>query len=217
MSAVAAPPGPAPGWRGGWAQGLTYGGLGLPLAFVALPLYVVLPNHYATAFGIPLATLGVLLLLARLVDAFADPVIGRLVDGWFTRPLRVVMTAAVAAALVLAVGFHFLFFPRVEGTTALLAWCAVLLCITYLSYSVLAVLHQAWGARLGGDEGQRARIVSWREGLALIGVLVASVLPSVAGLGVTTVVFAALLALGVALLARAPQPALAGAFGALDG
>jgi glycoside/pentoside/hexuronide:cation symporter, GPH family len=208
MSAVTAPPGPAPGWRGGWAQGLAYGGLGLPLAFVALPLYVVLPNHYATAFGIPLATLGVLLLLARLVDAFADPVIGRLVDGWFTRPLRVVMTAAVAAALVLAVGFHFLFFPRVQGTTALLVWCAVLLCITYLSYSVLAVLHQAWGARLGGDEGQRARIVSWREGLALVGVLVASVLPSVAGLGVTTVVFAVLLALGVALLARAPQPAL---------
>jgi glycoside/pentoside/hexuronide:cation symporter, GPH family len=208
MTTAAATPVPAAGWRGGWAQGLSYGGLGLPLAFVALPLYVVLPNHYATAFGIPLATLGVLLLLARLVDAFADPVIGRLVDGWFTRPLRVVMTAAVAAALVLAVGFHFLFFPRVEGTTALLVWCAVLLCITYLSYSVLAVLHQAWGARLGGDEGQRARIVSWREGLALVGVLVASVLPSVAGLGVTTAVFAVLLALGVALLARAPQPSL---------
>ena len=26
---------------------LTYGLLGLPLAFVALPLYVILPNHYA--------------------------------------------------------------------------------------------------------------------------------------------------------------------------
>ena len=28
-------------------QGLAYGLLGLPLAFVALPLYVLLPNHYA--------------------------------------------------------------------------------------------------------------------------------------------------------------------------
>jgi hypothetical protein len=26
--------------------------LGLPLAFVALPLYVQLPNHYASEFGI---------------------------------------------------------------------------------------------------------------------------------------------------------------------
>ena len=40
-----------------WRQGVRYGALGLPLAFVALPLYVVLPNHYASTFGIPLATL----------------------------------------------------------------------------------------------------------------------------------------------------------------
>ena len=63
----------APAWRGGWAQGLAYGGLGLPLAFVALPLYVLLPHHYATQFGMPLATLGALLLAARLLDAVADP------------------------------------------------------------------------------------------------------------------------------------------------
>ena len=44
-------------WRGGWSQGLAYGALGLPLAFVALPLYVVLPNHYARAFAVPLAAL----------------------------------------------------------------------------------------------------------------------------------------------------------------
>ena len=37
-------------------QGLRYGLLGLPLAFVALPLYVILPNHYAREFGMPLAT-----------------------------------------------------------------------------------------------------------------------------------------------------------------
>ena len=207
-AAAAAPP----GWRGGWAQGLAYGGLGLPLAFVALPLYVVLPNHYAAEFGIPLATLGALLLGARLLDAVADPWIGRLVDGWFSRSVRAVLLAAVLAAVVCALGFRGLFFPAVNtavhGQQALLLWCAALLAITYLSYSVLSVLHQAWGARLGGDEGQRARIVSWREGLALVGVLVASVLPSVAGLSVASAVFAMTLAVGVALLARAPRPAV---------
>ena len=207
-AAAAAPP----GWRGGWAQGLAYGGLGLPLAFVALPLYVVLPNHYAAEFGIPLATLGALLLGARLLDAVADPWIGRLVDGWFSRSVRAVLLAAVLAAVVCALGFRGLFFPAVNtavhGQQALLLWCAALLAITYLSYSVLSVLHQAWGARLGGGESQRARIVSWREGLALLGVLVASVLPSVAGLSVASAVFAMTLAVGVALLARAPRPAV---------
>ena len=43
-------------------QGALYGGLGLPLAFLALPLYVILPNHYAREFGVPLALLGALLL-----------------------------------------------------------------------------------------------------------------------------------------------------------
>ena len=194
----------APAWRGGWAQGVHYGALGLPLAFVALPLYVVLPNHYATEFGIPLATLGALLLGARLFDAVADPLIGRWVDGLFSQSARRVLGVAVVAACVLALGFRGLFFPPVQGAQAILVWCAALLAVTYLSYSMLSVLHQAWGARLGGDEAQRARIVSWREGLALVGVLVASVLPSVAGLSITSVVFTAALALAVGLLWGAP-------------
>ena len=205
------------GWRGGGWQGLAYGGLGFPLAFVALPLYVILPNHYASEFSIPLATLGALLLGARLLDAVADPWIGRWVDGWFGASARLLLAIATAAAVVLALGFRGLFFPAVQGTNALLVWCASLLAVTYLSYSVLTVLHQAWGARLGGDEAQRARIVSWREGLALVGVLVASVLPSVAGLSVASVVFAVLLALGLALLARAPQPRIGAAVGQRPG
>ena len=38
---------------GAWKHGLRYGLLGLPLAFVALPLYVILPNHYAREFAAP--------------------------------------------------------------------------------------------------------------------------------------------------------------------
>ena len=200
QAAVATP------WRGGWAQGLSYGALGLPLAFVALPLYVILPNHYATAFGVPLATLGLLLLVVRLFDALVDPFIGRWVDAGFARSVAAVLAVSALSALVLAAGFRGLFFPPVTEGAALLTWCAALLAVTYLAFSVLSVAHQSWGARLGGDAGQRARIVSWREGLSLLGVLVASVLPSVAGLSVATATFAVLLLAGVALLWAAPRP-----------
>ena len=197
---------PALGWQGGWRDGLTYGGLGLPLAFVALPLYVVLPNHYAAAYGVPLALLGTVLLGARLLDALVDPLIGRWADALFGRSPSRPWQMLAAAAVVLAIGFRALFFPAVDGLGPLLWWCAGGLAVTYLSFSAVTVIHQAWGARLGGDERQRARIVAWREGLALAGVLVASVLPSVAGLGATTIVFAALLTAGAALLWRAPRP-----------
>jgi len=194
-------------WNGRWLHGLSYGGAGVPLAFVALPLYVVLPNHYASQFGVPLALLGAVLLAARLLDAVVDPWIGRWADTLLDRSARRAWLVTLAAGAVLAIGFHGLFFPRVGlDTPALLAWCAALLAVTYLSYSTLTVIHQAWGARLGGNEAQRARIVAWREGLALAGVLVASVLPSVAGIGAMTVVFALTLAAALALLGSAPRP-----------
>ena len=53
-----------------WRTGCATAASGLPLAFVALPLYVVLPNHYASQFGVPLALLGAVLLGARLLDAW---------------------------------------------------------------------------------------------------------------------------------------------------
>ncbi|MFO1326088.1 MAG: MFS transporter [Rubrivivax sp.] len=179
--------------------------MGLPLAFVALPLYVQLPHHYASRFGIALATLGTLLLGARLLDALADPWIGRLADRWLQRGQA--LPVAAGAALVAAAGFHAVFHPPFGEPAALLAWCALSLGITYLAYSVLAVLHQAWGARLGGDEPQRARIVAWREGFALAGVLVASVLPALAGLDATSALFALALLLGWLGWRQAPVPA----------
>ena len=81
-------------------QGLAYGLLGLPLAFVALPLYVLLPNHYAREFGMPLATLGSVLLAARLFDAVSDPLLGRLSDYLFGRSVRAVL--AVGAVFKMA-------------------------------------------------------------------------------------------------------------------
>lgn len=202
MSALAA----TPPLRHRPLGGLRYGALGFPLAFVALPLYVALPNHYAATYGVPLASLGAVLLGARLLDALVDPWIGRLADRWLDRSAHAAWAAMAVAAVVLALGFHGLFFPMVDGGTALLVWCAALLVVTYLAYSVASVTHQAWGARLGGDAQGRARVVAWREGLALCGVLLASVLPSMAGLQASTLAFALALCLALALMRHAPTP-----------
>jgi Na+/melibiose symporter-like transporter len=187
----------------GWA-GFRYGALGFPLAFLALPLYVVLPPYYADHYGVPLATLGIVLLATRALDATLDPFIGRAVDTVFARSTRSAWRVAAVAAGVVAAGFAALFHPQVAAD-ALLAWLVAGLLATYLAFSVLTVVHQAWGTRLGGDSKQRARVVAWREGCGLVGVLGASVLPSLFGMGATSAVLAATLAAGIALLARAPH------------
>ena len=196
---------------GAWRHGLGYGLLGLPLAFVALPLYVILPNHYAREFGAPLAALGAVLLGARLIDAVLDPWIGRWCDRLFARSTRAVLAAAAVAAVVLALGLWGLLFPppavRSAGMAALLGWAGAVMAVTYTAYSVVSVAHQAWGARLGGSEAQRSRVVAWREGLALVGVLLAAVLPGTLGLGATVSAFAVLLALGGWAWSRSLVPA----------
>ena len=195
---------------GAWRRGFGYGLLGLPLAFVALPLYVILPNHYAREFGAPLALLGLVLLAARLVDAVLDPIIGRWCDRLFARSIAAVLGASAVAAVVLALGLWGLLFPPTAviaaGTTVLLAWAGLVMAITYTAYSVVAVAHQSWGARLGGNEAQRSRVVAWREGLSLLGVLIAAVLPATLGLGATVSTFAVLLTLGWWAWSRSATP-----------
>ena len=188
------------------AQGLRYGLLGLPLAFVALPLYVILPNHYATTFGVPLAALGALLLGARLFDALIDPLLGRLSDRLFRHSIHAVLAFGAVASLVLAAGFAALFFPPVRSPQALLAWAGAALVVSYAGYSALSIAHQSWGAMLGGDEARRSRIVGWREGFGLLGVLLASVVPTLCGLPATVALFCVALVLGWLAWTRALQP-----------
>ena len=134
-------------------QGLAYGLLGLPLAFVALPLYVLLPHHYAQAYAMPLATLGALLLGARLLDAAIDPLLGRFSDRLFAHSLRAVWTAGALAALALVLGLAALFVPErfsadlPRQPQRLLVWAALTLaaCIAAFGrgavYCGVAVAH----------------------------------------------------------------------------
>lgn len=189
-----------------WRAGLAYGLLGLPLAFAALPLYVVLPHHYAAALGLPLASVGGLLMLVRLIDAMAEPLLGRLSDQLYRRTAQAVLWAVGVSALVQAAGLAALFFPMVQGQGALAAWLVAGLLLTCLAHSQLVIAHQAWGVRLGGDAEQRSRIVAWREGPGLIGVVTASALSVVWGAGAMWTVFALVLLLGWLALWYAPRP-----------
>ena len=190
----------------GWRQTLRYGLMGLPLAFVALPLYVILPNYYAREFGVPLAVLGGVLLATRLLDAFIDPLLGRLSDGLYRRSLDAVLWFGAAACVLMALGFALLFFPPTRDPLGLLAFSALLLMLTYAAFSAVTITHQSWGALLGGDAVQQSRIVAWREGLGLLGVVLASIVPALLGLEATVLLFWTALALGWLAWLRAPRP-----------
>ena len=200
MSAAVA----APAWSVG--DGLRYGMMGFPLAFCALPLYVLMPNLYARQYGVSLAALGALLLGVRLLDAVIDPLLGRLIDRLFATSLRAVLRMGALAALALALGFSLLFMPLPRAPSMLLLWAGVCLVVTYGAYSALTVAHQSWGAMLGGDALYRSRVVAWREGLGLLGVLLAALAPALWGVSAMLALLLTGLFAGCWLWNRSPRP-----------
>jgi glycoside/pentoside/hexuronide:cation symporter, GPH family len=185
---------------------LRYGLLALPLAFAALPLYVLLPLYYSTHYAVSLKALGSLLLVARLFDAVADPFIGRYIDKLLTRKRSIALIQAAAAAVVMVAGFAALWWaPKLEQALQL-AWLAVALSFTYLAYSFLTVLHQSWGTQLSAVATEQSRISAFREGAALVGVMIASVLPSVVGERALPIALALALLAALWGLSAGPQP-----------
>lgn len=180
----------------GWRRGLGYAALGLPLAFVSLPLYVHLPYHYATVLGMPLPALGGVMLAVRALDAVIDPALGRMADALFRRGTA--WTWAALGCAVLALAFAALWRPMSSAPAIVTGWLAIALLLCTLAYSGVSIVHQGWGTRWGGSPKRRAEVVGWREAGTLSGVLLASAAPTWLGWEATSLVLAGLLAVGLA-------------------
>lgn len=189
---------------------LLYGFFGLPLAMVALPIYVYLPQFYAERAGISLGAIGAALLAARIAAAFIDPVLG----WWVGR------TAASSSAggpcypryiwlslAPLLAGFIGLFHPPALGAGATLAWFGAALMLVYLGFSLATIAHQSWGAALTQAPALRARVTGTREACGLVGVVLAAAVTAAAGYTALSIAFSVALLLGAALLSRAAPPA----------
>lgn len=194
-----------------------YAALSLPMAMAMMPIYMISPKFYGDTLGLDLAALGAILFLTRILDTAQDPLIGRLVDflqrknhGW-----SILMTGST---VLLSAGFVMLFVPPAWTQSGLIVWLAVSLIIVYAAHSLISICYLTWGARLTDDVEGRSRVTAWREAFGLIGVVVASVLPSFwvsdlgprAGYQIFAWLFVVLLCLGLFLtLWLSPKPKIA--------
>jgi len=194
---------------------LAYAALGWPLAMAALPVYVTAPQFYGAELGLNLASLGLVLFLARLVDTVQDPWLGRLVDAWQHKPAGWRRLMLLGGA-TLAASLFALFTPPQLASWGLHAWLAVCLVVVYTAHSLVNICYLAWGARLTDDMDARSRVTAWREAAGLAGVLLASVLPvwlvqqygARQGYSFYALVFAVVLLLALAYTLRCTPPPL---------
>ncbi|WP_426195736.1 MFS transporter [Massilia sp. DWR3-1-1] len=188
--------------RFGAANLLLYGLFGLPLAMVALPIYVYLPQFYAERAGMSLGLIGAALLVARIGAAFIDPVLG----WWIARAGAGYPRFVWLSLPVLLAGFVGLFHPPALAPGATLAWFGATLMLVYVGFSLATIAHQSWGAALTQAPSLRARVTSVREGCGLAGVVLAAAVTGAAGYTALSLAFGVALLLGAALLARAARP-----------
>ena len=152
-----------------------YGMLGVPQAAMLLPLAVFLPPYYAQLPALSTGLVGAVLFGARLWDLVTDLGVGWASDRTRTRFGRR-RPWIVGGAPLLLLGAWALFLPPEAATAGyLLGWSLV----AYLGWSMLALPYQTWGAELTPDYHERSRVTAARELFAVIGTLVAILLPNV--------------------------------------
>lgn len=160
-------------------QAARYGLPGFALAFAALPLYLLTPALYAESIGVSLAAVGLVLMFTRLTDAFADPVIGRLMDrsrlglwAWMAAGL-----AAMAASLALLVNPPVQWLQSMHASPVIvLTWMGIAALAVSLANSVATLAHQSWAVAWTADPRPQSRLIAWREGWALVGVIIAAMI-----------------------------------------
>jgi len=174
-------------------QLVAYGLPGLPLAVLLLPLFVILPTYYADDLGLGLATVGVVLLFARIWDVVTDPLIGLLSDRTRSRFGQRRPWLVAGAPLAFA-GTVALFNPPsdVNGTYLLIATV-----VLYLGGTMILLPYTAWAAELSRDRHERSRIAAAREIAMVLGTLAAIAMPAALGLSRIDVVHGTSWALAV--------------------
>jgi len=124
--------------------------------------------------GLGLATVGLVFLIARLVDAVSDPLIGWLSDSIPTRfGRRRVWITLGAPGLALAVLILFAPSQSVIGVGASPVQLLVGTILIYLCGTMMIVPLTAWGSDQSTSYRDRNRVTGARTGFGLVGAMVA--------------------------------------------
>ncbi len=131
------------------------GALGKDLAYAIVSYYLMV--YFTDAVGLSPAFVGTLFLLARMWDAFNDPMMGMLVDNTRTkwgkfRPWILIGTLLNAGIII------FLFRrPNIEGT-ALYAYYSVMYILWGMSYTIMDIPYWSMIPSLSNDKEEREKI-----------------------------------------------------------
>jgi GPH family glycoside/pentoside/hexuronide:cation symporter len=155
-----------------------YAAPGFAFALLGIPIYVHLPKFYGDTLGVDLGLMGFLILASRVWDAVTDPAIGHLSDRART-PFGRRRPFVFLGAIPLAAGTALLLSPPSGPSPEALGWWfGAWLFLVFLAWTAVQVPHAALGVELTTDYHERTSLFAARDGLWILGTLVAAAAPS---------------------------------------
>jgi len=152
----------------------------LPYAALGLPVYVTLPEFYASHVGVPLAAVSLIFLIVRLADIVVDPFLGMVIDRTSTKWGRYRVWMAIGAPILMLSVAMLFFVAQGASATHLAVWLVVM----YLGYSISLLSQMSWASVLSPDYNERSRIYGWWQVANIVGVLAVLLIPVAAqGMG----------------------------------
>ncbi len=130
--------------------------------FVFMTMILFQTNFYTDVFGITAGAAATILLVARLWDAFADPIVGVLADRTNTRWGKFrpwVLFSALPWCVVMVLAYST---PKGWSMGAMIAYAAITNILLMSIYSMNNMPYAALGGVMTGDINERAKLNSFR-------------------------------------------------------
>jgi GPH family glycoside/pentoside/hexuronide:cation symporter len=149
--------------------------LAVPVFAMQVPLSAYLPAILTRSYGLSLATVGLVFLLAKSWGVLTDPLIGTLSDqthSSFGRRRSWILGGGIAFGLAILA----LFFPPSNIAPLYLG---LALFVLYLAWSMIQIPYFAWSGEIAADYQERTRVVTYQAVSGAVGLLLVLTAPTV--------------------------------------
>lgn len=144
---------------------IAFGSPSVAATLLIAPVFGILPSYYALHTKVTLAEIGTAFLIARIIDALIDPVVGVLSDRTSSR-LGPRLPWMIGGAVITMPALYFLFLPPADADVMyFFIWSFAVM----FGWTLLTIPHGAWAAELTDDYDERSRVFGVRNVLASVG------------------------------------------------
>jgi glycoside/pentoside/hexuronide:cation symporter, GPH family len=157
---------------------LAYGLPNFGLAIMLGPVQGLLQGYFTQNYNIKLEAIAWIFVIAPLVAAVVDPVVGMVADHYRHRfwGRRSWLVGAVLLSMLST--YHLLVVPP----NLSVAYCAAWVILGFIAWTVSEITYNAWGTELTSNYDSRTMIFSYKSALGFVGTLLFLAFPFLLGL-----------------------------------